>query len=360
MHEDKAAVGFKADLAAAADAQEPRKATFRSPALESQWTIIQPISHPEHPFLDPFYSPSSLMPAADYSPWIRERLAVTDWISIKELLDFITYEHQQTAIEKTFQNFSYSSFLSTGEELLNELMAITILCYRIPWTGHEDSRIHLLSQLILHSLVVHEFELQESSLEYLLKGANRLIRRQNKEMKEYGSDSLKDTVKITALRTNKSHHPGEVGNIFRKYPITFRDCISYSLDRGSPVPGTIRPQLHGEYGLRQFGLSDVQNAEFLTCSGLFTAPDDLSLLAKRLQKDRLLEIGVSANIVLKKSWRKGKMVEALLESDLARSKIAQEAPRYLVRVADDMKGAFDQWIKDCKRLKNVALCLATV
>ncbi len=152
------------------------------------------------------------MPAADYTSWIRERLDVTDWVSIKELLDFITYEHQQTAIEKTFQNYSYSSFLSTGAELLNELKAITILCYRIQWSGHEDSRTHLLSELILHSLVVHDFELRESSLEYLLKGTNRLIRRQNKEMKEYGSDSLKDSVKITALRANKMMCTGKSGH----------------------------------------------------------------------------------------------------------------------------------------------------
>jgi hypothetical protein len=336
-----------------------KAAKFRSPSLELLWSRIQPLSHPDHPFLDPVYSPSTLMPAADYTDWIAERLCEDDWESIRELMDFISYDHQSVALEKTFQDFNYSSFLSADASLLYELKAIAVLCYRIPWTGQKDSQTHLLAELILHSIASQRFEVHDSSLDHLMQGANNLIRRWNNEMKQYSDSMLRDSVKLSELRDVSRFSPGTIGSHFSRYPVTFRACIGYSLDRGSPIAGTIRPQLHGEYGLRQFGLSDSENLSFLQDCGIFVAPDDLSAIADRLQKKELMEIGDSSGVKLHKSWKKDRMISTLLENEAARDHIAAAAPQNIVKVRDDVSEDFAQWAHDITRLKKLALCLAT-
>src|SRR6266496_3517210 len=74
---------------------------FRSSALAHVWGEVSSISHPDYPFLDPLYSPGSLMPAADFSPWVGARIALGDWDSILELLRFIGTDDQVTALRGT-------------------------------------------------------------------------------------------------------------------------------------------------------------------------------------------------------------------------------------------------------------------
>lgn len=336
-----------------------KKPVFKSDKVKALLEHVRPISHPEYPFLDTEYSPSSLMPAADYTKWVSSRLREDDWESLKEFLDFITYEHQLTALEKTFRDYSFSEYIHGDQELLLELKTIAILCYRIPWTGRKESQTHLLSELYLHALACHPFEIPESALEYLQRGANNLIRKQNKESEEYGISFKRETVKIAELRQNRVFTPSSIGLIFKEYPVTFRACIGYSLERGSPVSGTIRPQLQGEYGLRQFGLSGKENAEFIDATGVFTAPSDLAALAKRLQKKELQEIGSDANIELLKSWKKDKMIDLVLESSTGREMVAKRASKELIAVVEEKKEDFDSWCSDIASLKNIALCLAT-
>lgn len=337
-----------------------REAVFSSDAIRTLWQEIQPLSHPEHPFLDQSYSPSTLMPAADYTSWIAQRLRDDDWKSISEFLDFFTYGQQIQAIEKTFRDYSYSSCVSGSDQFLFELKAIAILCYRIPWTGHKDSRTHLLSEQFLHSMIAHRFCLNEDAIDNLQRGANNLIRRQNKESKEYGGTFIQETVKIQELRDKKDYFPTQTGTRLSSFPVTFRSCIGYSLERGSPVPGTIRPQLQGDYGLRQYGLSAIQNTRYFDESGIFTAPDDLSALASRLQKKELMEIGSKSGVETKKSWKKDQILAALLDSSEAKTIIKEKASKELLQVRTEFADDFSRWSMDLKEMRNIALCLATV
>src|SRR5438046_332977 len=124
-----------------------RKAVrFRSSALAQLWNEVGRISHPDYPFLDPLYSPGSLMPAADFSPWVAARIALGDWDSILEMLHFIGTDDQVTALRRTFQSYDFGRFIEADAALLSELQAIAILTYRIPRTGHEDNRLSLLAE----------------------------------------------------------------------------------------------------------------------------------------------------------------------------------------------------------------------
>ena len=299
------------------------------------------------------------MPAADYTPWITECLAGDDWDSIRELLKYISRDAKSIGLEKTFRNFSFSSFLAGDASLLNELKAVAMLCYRIEWTGYSDSQTQFLAELILHSIASHSFVIHDSVMDHLIKGANDLINRQNKEMQGFGVGIQRDMVTPEELREINGFTPGIFGASIFKYPISFRACLSYSLDRGSSARGLFYPQLGGHYNLRQYGLSDRTNQSFLTDCGIFVAPDDLSLLAARLQKSDLMNIGVQSGIDLLKSWKKDKMIALLLESESARDLIVKSASQNLCKVRSEAVSDFELWESDLKRLKNVALCLAT-
>ena len=330
-----------------------------SPRLNSLWQTVEKSSHPEYPFLSAAYSPSTHMPAADFTPWIAECLAADDWDSIRELMKFIAHDTKSIALEKSFRNYSYSTFLAGDASLLNELKAVAILCYRIEWTGYSDSHTRFLAELILHLIASHSFAIHDSVMDHLFKGANDLINRQNKEMQGFGAGIQRDMVTPSELREINGFTPGIFGSSISKYPISFRACLGYSLDRGSSARGLFYPQLGGHYNLRQYGLSDSANQSFLTDCGIFVAPDDLSLLADRLQKADLVKIGAQSGIDLMKSWKKDKMIALLLESESARDLIVKSSSQNLCIVRSDAVSDFERWESDLKRLKNIALCLAT-
>ena len=338
---------------------EPRAVAFGTDALRELWIQAQPISHKDYPFLDPLYSPGSLMPCMDVSLWMAGCLVSNDWRAIEELLEIVTYRHTLTALKKTFRTYTYRGLIDGPQGLLDELRAIAILVFRIPESGHKDSRTMLHAELISQSIASQDFSLNESQLEHLQRGANLMIRRQNKEMEEAGSNFTRETVKIEELRLVRRHEATEFGRRIAHKPVTFRACLAYSLDRGSPASSLIRPQLQGHHGLRQFGLSDHINRECFSDPTLFVPTADLSALANRLKKEELLTIGANSGVDLKKSWKKDAMIGALLESEPAAAHIKQFASRDLLEIHPDMRDSFEAWRKDVNRLKDLALCLAT-
>jgi len=299
------------------------------------------------------------MPCADFSQWISGRLAANDWPSIKRLLNEIAYENTITALQKTFTSYSYDHLIIGPIELLFELKAISMLIYRIPWTGHKDSQISLHAELIKQSLGSYDFSVDETKMEHLQRGANALIRKRNKEMEASGSTIKQETIKINELRELKKHEATDFGKQLSTKPVTFRASLLYSVERGSPVPGTVKPQLQGHYGLRQFGLSDQINRECFSDESLFSPPSDISELAKRLTKDELFGIGSEVGLEVKKSWKKDALINAIMESRQAVERLKQFASRDLVQIHPDMQESYGIWLEDVKLLSNLSLCLAT-
>jgi hypothetical protein len=273
-----------------------------------------------------------------------------------ELLGFIATEHHITGLRRTFQSYDFSRFIEAESALLLELQAIAVLTYRIQWTGHEDSRSSLLAELFEHSLACYPFVVRQSAVQHLLDDANKVIRRRNREFKEMRPPEPLLTAET--LTTQQFPEVSAVGEALRRYPVTFRACIAYSLHRGSPVPGTIRPQLQGEYGLRQFGLSDRQNSQLFAECGLFEPPSDLSALGSRFSKDELLQIATPHGVEVAKSWKKERIIEALLSTDATRAAIAARASDSLVQLRSEVGPAFDAWRARVAALRSVSLCLS--
>jgi hypothetical protein len=296
------------------------------------------------------------MPAADFSSWVAERLADEDWDSILELLSFIASDTQLADLNRTFQRNRFGAFIESEPSTLHELQAIAILTRRTVWKGHEDSENSLLTELFQQCLACRSFAIRDAAVAHLLDGANKLIRRRNRERSDICP--AQSMLQPECLFTQNIPEISTVGHGLRRFPVTFRACISYSLDRGSPVSGTVRPQLNGHYGLRQCGLSDRQNADFFSACGIFEPPSDLKIVAGRLSKDELLQIADSHQIEVAKSWKKERFVETLMNNEAARGEIASRAAGNLLQIRCDARTAFDTWMARTLAVRNIASCLS--
>lgn len=98
-------------------------------ALEQLWSQVGGWSHPEYPFLDPRYSPGSLMPACDFTLWVRDRLVERDFDSVRELMAFISVGSE--AWRRQLESFFTWRVPGCFEQLIEaELRATMLLCYR--------------------------------------------------------------------------------------------------------------------------------------------------------------------------------------------------------------------------------------
>jgi hypothetical protein len=331
---------------------------FRSSAVATLYSEIASISHPDHPFLDKSYSPASYMPAADFTSWIATRRKRHDAAAIEELLGYLAYSTQAQAVTKTMAGFDPSRFIRGDGDLLDELWAVMFLGYRYVEMGQESNRTALLRQVFTHSLACWPFELVEDAIPYLIEGANKFIRKQNRAMKDVRSPEPDiDSAYLNALTVPPVSSFGEE---LRRYPVTFRAIIAYSIERGSPVIGCIRPQLGGHYGLRQFGLSAELNQRYFASSGSFHPPDDLRALASRMKKEELQEIATLSGILFRKSGKKDELVALLLANEQAKARVGKRGTAELVQLASESRPAFDAWQARVHGLDKIALCLACI
>jgi hypothetical protein len=335
-----------------------RQRAFTSPLVRQLWDENCDYSHPDYPFLHKTYSPSSNMPVADFTLWVADRLGENDWPSIRELLACFTFSQHLAAIERTFRSYDYGRFIEADRKLLLELQAIAILSYRIGWMGHEDTRTSLLRWLFQESLGCFQFSIRLEAMDRLLEGANKLIRRRNKQMKAVRASEPPLTPE--RLFVQPLAGVSEAGVMLRSYPPTFRSCITYSMKRGSYVIGTINPQLDGDYTLRQYGLSADNNRRFFLECGLFEPASNVRALADRLTKDELVEIGVTTGVAVLKSWRKDRLLDVLLSHGDALAKVKVRTAADLLQRRPETAEAFGTWRSRVLGAENVALCLACV
>ncbi len=329
-----------------------RAVAFQSPALLQLWSEVQELSHSDHPFLDPWYSPSSQMPCADFTLWIAGRIAANDWPSVWELLDFIASGNEIAALRRSLQSYDFSEFIDADDALLFELKAAAILAYRIGWMGHEENRLSLIEEIYQHCLASYPFTIRQSALPHLLEGGNSLIRKRNREGVHF------DEALLTPDRLMSYPEPSSAGETLRRFPPTFAACIMLSMRRGTSIPGTIQPRFHGEYGLRQYGLAEKQNRDFFVQCGFFEPASDLHALARSLTKDVLFEIAAMDGIQVTKSWKKERILSLLLETENARAAISARAATGFVQYRAGMSTPFNAWRARVIAVQPLARCLA--
>lgn len=168
------------------------------------------------------------MPAADYTQWLAKRIAKKDWGSIHALLVHLNDENTASKLIKTVQRYRPYDSLECKPALIHEMQAALLLCARIQMIGQPSNRRFLTTEVLSHILACHRF-------------------------------TIKPTEKFPQ---QINHVPGPLATALAKYPVTFRAALA---------SGTMP---HGDYLLRQYGLSSsINTASQLKC-GVISNPRD--------------------------------------------------------------------------------------
>jgi hypothetical protein len=167
-----------------------------------------------------------------------------------------------------------------------------------------------------------------------------------------------DEALLTPDRLTSLPEVSLAGETLRKFPPTFGACITLSMRRGTSIPGTIQPRFHGEYGLRQYGLSEKQNRDFFVKCDFFEPASDLHALSRSLTKDTLFEIAATGGVQITKSWKKERILSLLLENENARAAISALAATGFVQYKAVMNEPFNAWRARVIAVQPMARCLA--
>lgn len=230
--------------------QDGRPIQLQTKEVKRLWAATKEISHPKFAFLDKGYSPSSRMPAMDFTPWIANRIAAKDWKAIRELLAILDDEVTAQKMEAITNRFQAPDFLEAPALLFDELKATLILSSRIKWMGADVNRKHLRDLLRKHVFACHPFTVLP--------------------------------VDKPGLRQGFAYSPGFLATSLARYPVTFRICVEESLKHGRRKNGTLRVSDSGGYILSQYGESRDENRKHFAACKLFV--DDLTELSEEFSQ----------------------------------------------------------------------------
>ena len=87
---------------------------FKTAGLNALWDEVGNLSHPDCPFLDRHYSPSTRMPVCDLTPYVTDFLIADDLESLTELLHYFGHTYESLKLASTGGSaFSMDSSVQT-------------------------------------------------------------------------------------------------------------------------------------------------------------------------------------------------------------------------------------------------------
>ena len=147
---------------------------FHSQILNSLVEEVGTLFHPEHPFLDRAYSPSTLMPACDLTPYVAEMIEVGDIDGIKELWPYISLDSSLTLLNGIL-SVKVPDGLDVSDAAAAEIKAAYILSSRMV-TLH-DGAAFVGGCVVASTLSTREVHLTSELKEDICRSLEVLINR---------------------------------------------------------------------------------------------------------------------------------------------------------------------------------------
>jgi len=276
---------------------------------------LKNLGHPEYPVLDRQYSPSSRVPCTDLVPFITERLWEGDLPSIKKIMRAVIEANPGLGIgvdvswiDERIENVvstpldKYISFQS-DPTALDQLRALFIVAEK-EGGGRQFWITADIPRLFSRAVIAYRPEWS-----HLLE---ELAQRANKWIEEMAKDTpyWKGYPKFEATSLFPCPEPGTAQAKVQSLSPAARLQLFYALERGG---GPIESLTN--YAIRSFGIDVFQTSRELIESQLLIHSESAEALESALSKQDLLELCESRGVRFRKSWKKGKLLEALTETD---------------------------------------------
>jgi len=312
---------------------------FGNSALQEFKRQIAGRGNPQYPFLDADYSPSSRVPCSDFVPFIADRLKAGDLSAIKVVMRGILEANPglglgpswiDARIDKVSQ-LDFSSFVGfDDEEAYLHLKALFIVAEK-SGGGREFWLTEAVPQLFASALCAYRPVWREP-MHKLSRRANAFIRKMRKEGVTYWDDyPLFQKEDVIVPRPTDDEVKAKV----RAMSPAARMHLLYAVFRLRPTETGKRRRAADlasltDYAIRNFGIYVRDTEREIRDSGLVVQSRDSSALLDSMTKKDLITACGEAGVEFRKSWRKAKLLDALVSKAPAYAAKRMESVRAVV------------------------------
>lgn len=262
------------------------------------------------PFLNPTYSPSSRIPCADFTSFIKGRLLANDIKSIVTLMQGLFGGIREEDINNLLK-FDFNKYINyINKEALTELKSIWIIAEK---NGNGVVREFLITgresftKYCAVALACQPYRLTEN-FQLLVKSANNFIKTMRKDVPYWKTFPLYKTNyptenNITSCEFSDKYNSLTIGGRLHLYESLSH--FSQSLTDCS------------NYNLRSFGVNSIDTIEEIISSDILLTEKCIAKISpfSYLNKKELMKLLDSKNIAYKKSWNTDKLFNAIMETN---------------------------------------------
>ena len=309
---------------------------FRTAEVTQLYQDVREWCHPEHPMLDPQYSPASNMPAVDFTPYVSAWLQAGRTEAVAELWGMLTYsgDAARRALQQVL-TARLPSWVMLSETAKYELHAIYLLSLRASLCGGQGME-YVGASLASTTVASRQLDIDSAFRDEFL----RVVRSEIPKESLLGAQFGKTQGAKQAL--GKCQSPLAAAETaaekLKVVPPMVRAVVYDYLTR-SWGQGSLRFDLY--YGERLYGCGAKWNQHYTEWLEFFCPPTNITQVPQAVTKEILRESLEQQGIPQKKSATKQAMVEQ------ARA-IAGFLPDLVARVCPEKRELRPEWAEATK------------
>ncbi|MCD4823138.1 MAG: hypothetical protein K8S55_00895 [Phycisphaerae bacterium] len=324
--------------------------THSANVVDSFFSSIKNVGHPDYPILDSQYSSSSRIPCTDLVPFISKRIIEGDTTSIKIVMRRIIEANPGLGIGSNWINKSVDKILSipfenyvsfTSASAFPELKALFIVAAK-EGSNREFLIIKETPRLISWACIAHQPS-WSTHLHSLAKKANSWIDEMAEDVSYW-----QDYEEFDIREVPNASIGTELQTVILALTPAARLQLFYAVERGG---GSLLNLT--DYQIRSLGINVEKTSKELIDSGILLPSSSKEAIKSGHSKQELVELCETHGVTYKKSWKKETLAEALEKMDptllekIAKSRnlISPNYQRYpslrnVVRIADEHQVGF--------------------
>ena len=298
---------------------------FKTDGIRALWEEVGDLSHPDYPFLDRNYSPSSCMPVCDLTPYVADFILQNDWEALNELWSYIGRS------DKTISPSILADLpdgLGLTEYARAELCAAYLLTSRM---ANDNGVAFVGGDVVSTILSTRNVDVDSACLAQW----QSFLRCELEDMKSRDCPELDVEEKVNdswAALLQGTARCENFANLMKSIPpmvrITLADAIR-SAQSNPPYDSLYDKRLHfgNDYGHRVYGCSETIGRSYAQALDILRHP-------------RVEEIGITSKVT------KNELLQALTAQGINPPKNSKR--ENLIRLAEDVPGLLQHIQDQCE------------
>lgn len=291
--------------------QEKPVPRFKNPEIDDIYREINSICHPNYPFLSKSYSPSTRMPACDFTPYVTDFLAEGKLDALTELWGYLLGADRASMrllsialTAKTPQGLDISDYAR------NELKATYLLMSRMAFVHHHGAE-HPAASVTATTLSTRDFGAEAELIAKLMQ----IVRLELQDRKKWDAsiDIRESVYRITSIIRSGVGAALPFAEQMKVIPPMARVAVSDFISRmyrGDPRGDWWSRRVHFDLGYdeRAYGCSADINRSYIEALDILKSADPSDGVPKSITKEVLYSTLRDNGIQVKKTLKRDAMI----------------------------------------------------